>query len=148
MFRLRDCNLVFILVSERKRLNINFCVLNFIYLVYHYFSYDSTALMGPNLLFIEVFAITLRSIIIFRKPRDQLSARLRSIYLTTHKYSQQTNIYASGGIRTRDFSKRVAADPRLRQRSHWGSVLILARRKKQKVWKFTSPERERIGILK
>jgi len=34
------------------------------------------------------------------------------------QYSQQTNIKASGGIRTRNPSKQEAADPRLRTRGH------------------------------
>ena len=51
MFYSRDCKFVFILVFERQRLNINFCVLIFINLIYHYFSYGSTALLGLNLLF-------------------------------------------------------------------------------------------------
>jgi len=33
--------------------------------------------------------------------------------------SQQTDIHASGGIRTRNLSKRSAAVLRLRQRNHW-----------------------------
>jgi len=33
--------------------------------------------------------------------------------------SQQTNIHASGGIRTRNLGKRAAADPRLRPRGNW-----------------------------
>jgi hypothetical protein len=35
------------------------------------------------------------------------------------KHSQETNIYAPGGIRTNDPSKRSAADLRLRPRGHW-----------------------------
>jgi hypothetical protein len=35
-----------------------------------------------------------------------------------HKHSQETNIHAPGGIRTRDPSKRSAADLRLRPRGH------------------------------
>ena len=35
------------------------------------------------------------------------------------QHSQQTNIYAPGGIRTQDLSKRAAADIRLRPRGHW-----------------------------
>jgi len=36
------------------------------------------------------------------------------------QHSQQTNIHASGGIRTHNLSMRAAADPRLRPRDHWG----------------------------
>jgi hypothetical protein len=35
------------------------------------------------------------------------------------KHSQETQIHDLGGIRTRNPSKRSAADPRLRPRSHW-----------------------------
>jgi hypothetical protein len=35
------------------------------------------------------------------------------------QHSQETDIHAPGGIRTRKPSKRAAADPRLRLRSHW-----------------------------
>jgi hypothetical protein len=36
-----------------------------------------------------------------------------------HKHSKETNIHAPGGIRTRNPSKRMAADLRLRPRGHW-----------------------------
>jgi hypothetical protein len=35
------------------------------------------------------------------------------------QHSQQTDIHAPGGIRTHNLSRRAAADPRLRLRSHW-----------------------------
>jgi hypothetical protein len=35
------------------------------------------------------------------------------------KHSQETNIHAPGGIRTRNPSKRAAANPRLRPLGHW-----------------------------
>jgi hypothetical protein len=35
------------------------------------------------------------------------------------QHSQETDIHASGGIRTRNPSKRAAADPRLGRRGHW-----------------------------
>jgi len=34
------------------------------------------------------------------------------------QHSQQTDIHASGGIRTHNPNKRAAADPRLRPRGH------------------------------
>jgi hypothetical protein len=40
------------------------------------------------------------------------------------QHSQQTNIHASGGIRTHNPSKRVAPGPRLRPRGHWERHLI------------------------
>ena len=40
--------------------------------------------------------------------------------LTENKqHSQETNIHAPGGIRTRNSNKRASADPRLRPRGHW-----------------------------
>jgi hypothetical protein len=44
--------------------------------------------------------------------------------------SQETDIHAPGGIRTHDPSKRAAADPRLRPRSHWDwrqDIILLSR---------------------
>jgi len=35
------------------------------------------------------------------------------------QHSQKTNIHDSGGFRTRNSSKRVAADPQLRLRGNW-----------------------------
>ena len=35
------------------------------------------------------------------------------------QHSQQTNIYASGGIRTHSLNRRTAADLRLRSRAQW-----------------------------
>ena len=35
------------------------------------------------------------------------------------QHSQQTDIHATGGIRTHNPSKRAAAEPRLRPRGHW-----------------------------
>ena len=51
-----------------------------------------------------------------RTPLDERSARHRDLYLTIH--SRQTSM-PPGGIRTRNPSKRAAADPRLRPRGHW-----------------------------
>jgi hypothetical protein len=43
-----------------------------------------------------------------------------STYTGQHNiWTQQTNIHDSSGIRTRDPSKQVAADLRLRPRGHW-----------------------------
>jgi hypothetical protein len=50
-------------------------------------------------------------------PLDEGSARRRDLYLTTQTL-YKTNIHAPGGIRTRNPSKRSAADPRLRPRGH------------------------------
>jgi hypothetical protein len=51
-------------------------------------------------------------------PLDECSARRRDFYLTTYN-TQQTNINAPDGIRTRDRSWRAAVDLRLIPRGHW-----------------------------
>ena len=40
------------------------------------------------------------------------------------QHSQETNIHATGGIRTHDLNRLAAADLRLRPRGHWGRHLI------------------------
>jgi hypothetical protein len=60
-----------------------------------------------------------------RTPLDEWSARRRDLYLTDTQQSQQTNIHAPGGIRTRNPSRRAAADPRLRPLGHWDQILII-----------------------
>ena len=62
-----------------------------------------------------------------KTPLDERSARRRDLYLHNTQHSQQTDIYAPGGIRTRNFSKQEAADPHIRPRGHryrrkWNSL--------------------------
>ena len=52
-----------------------------------------------------------------RTPLDEWSARRRDLYLTTQR-TQQTNVHAAGGIRTRNPNKRSTADPCLNTRGH------------------------------
>jgi hypothetical protein len=52
-----------------------------------------------------------------RTPLVEWSARRRNLYL--HRTTQQTNIHAPRGIRTRNPSNQAAADLRLRPRCHW-----------------------------
>ena len=40
------------------------------------------------------------------------------------QHSQQTNIHASGGIRTHDRSRRAAVDLRLRPRGYWDRHIL------------------------
>jgi hypothetical protein len=54
-----------------------------------------------------------------RTPLDEWSARRRDLYVTNTQHSQQTNIHALGGIRTRNSSRRAVADPRHRWSGHW-----------------------------
>ena len=58
-----------------------------------------------------------------RTPPDEWSARRPDLYQTTHNIHNR-HIGAPGGIRTRNPSKRAAADPRLRQRGHWDRLRI------------------------
>jgi hypothetical protein len=51
-------------------------------------------------------------------PLDEWSARRRDLYLTTHNTHNRQDLHATGGIRTRNPSKRVAADPLLRPRGN------------------------------
>jgi hypothetical protein len=60
-----------------------------------------------------------------RTPTGEWSARRRDLYLYNTQHSRQTNIHAPGGIQIHDFSKRAAADPRLRPRGHWDRNIIL-----------------------
>ena len=53
-----------------------------------------------------------------RTPERVINSSQRPLPDNTQQ-SQQTHIHAPGGIRTRDLSKRAAADLRLRPRSHW-----------------------------
>jgi len=40
------------------------------------------------------------------------------------QHSQETNIHAADGIRTRNPTKQTAADPRLRPRGHWNQRVL------------------------
>ena len=51
---------------------------------------------------------------------DQLD---KDLHLTAQQ-SQETFIHAPGGIRTRNPSKRAAADPRLRPGGHWDLLCV------------------------
>jgi hypothetical protein len=64
------------------------------------------------------FTITLRHTAVGRTPLDEWSARRKDLYLTTYN-THKTDIHSPGGIRTRNPSKRAAANQRLRQRGQW-----------------------------
>jgi len=51
------------------------------------------------------------------------SVRLQRPQPDITQHSQVTDIYAPGGIRNRNPSKRAAADPRIRLRGHWDGRL-------------------------
>ena len=59
-----------------------------------------------------------------RTSLDEGLARGTDLYLKAHNILNEQNIHASGGIRSRNPSKRVGADPRLRQREHWDRPVL------------------------
>jgi len=59
------------------------------------------------------------------------SACLRGLYMTT-QHSQETDIHASGGVRTHNPSKWETADPRLRLCDHWDWLVLF------KIFKFNA----------
>jgi len=63
------------------------------------------------------FTITLRHITLGRTPLDEWSARRTDLYLT--RENKQKRQPGSSGIRTRNASKRAAADPGLRPSGQW-----------------------------
>jgi hypothetical protein len=66
-----------------------------------------------------------------RTPLGEWSARRRGLYL--HR-TQETNIHALSGIRTRDPSNKVAAELRLRPRSHQDRPVIILLFLKRNSW--------------
>jgi len=61
---------------------------------------------------------TQRRTTVGRTPLDEWSARRRDLYLTTQTLTTDKRS-CPGGIRTHDFSRRAAADLRLRLRGYW-----------------------------
>ena len=85
----------------------------------HWYSSSSRpdSFTGPKLPHYRGFPITLRHTTLGRTPLDEVSARPRDLYLTTH--NNQNRPSCPGGIRTRNHSKRAAADLRFRPCGHW-----------------------------
>ena len=73
--------------------------------------------VGPTSLHRWGFEITLRDTTFGTNPPEKCSAQRTGLYLTTHN-THNRHIHALCWIRNRNPSKRVAADPRLRPRSH------------------------------
>ena len=81
---------------------------------------DSGVAQRFDLFILTCLRTVFRRATVGRIPLDEWSARRRDLYLTTHNtHNRQTNIHASGGIRTHNFSRRAPADLRLRPRGHW-----------------------------
>jgi hypothetical protein len=83
-------------------------------------SYGATSPGGPGPSHYRGFTITLR-----HTPhsvgllRTLISPTQRTLPNNT-QHSKETDLHAPVGIRTHNPSKRLAADPRLRTRGHWG----------------------------
>jgi hypothetical protein len=81
--------------------------------------------VGQSVLIIEASrSHSIKHTTIGRTPLDEGSARRGDLYLTTHNsHNRQTSMPPAGWIRTRNPSKRAAADPCLRMRSQWDRPL-------------------------
>jgi len=87
-------------------------------LILYFFYHGAIAPSGPMPPHCRGFIITLRHITLGRTSLDDWSARRRDLYLTTHNtYKSQTSMPRRDS--NPQFSKRAAADPRLRPRGQW-----------------------------
>jgi hypothetical protein len=86
---------------------------------FYFFFNGKTAPNGTRLPHYRRFKITLRHTTLDRTRLDGWSARLKRPLPDNAQHSQETVIYASGGIWTHNPSKRATADPHLRPRGHW-----------------------------
>ena len=73
----------------------------------------------PGLPHCQGFTITLIHTTLSRTSLVKWSARHGDLYLTTHNTVKRPDIHAPSRIWTLSPSKRTAADPYLRPRSHW-----------------------------
>jgi hypothetical protein len=80
------------------------------------FSNGATATSGPGPPHYRGFTITLRHTTLGRTPLFGWSARRRPDNILQ---TQETDIHASGEIRTHTTNMRTTADPRLRPRGSW-----------------------------
>jgi hypothetical protein len=106
----------------RRELGCKFFVWVFCLLLCHFFAHCPTAPSGPGPPRYWGFTITLRYSILGRAPLDEWSAPRRPVPDNT-QLSKETDIHSPGGIRTRNSSKRVAADACLRPRGPWNRLL-------------------------
>jgi hypothetical protein len=117
-------------------------------------------LFGLDLL---IIIITLRHTILGRTPLDECSARRRDLYLKTHNtHNRQTDIRATGCIKSRKPSQRAAAYPNLRPRERRAESTILRKNPPKfylrtvhvtkhtynRIWTFTEKvTREKYGLV-
>ena len=69
--------------------------------------------------FLKFLYHTQRRFTVDRTLLDECSSSSQRPLPDKTQYSQQTDIPASGGVRTQNISRRAAADLRLRSRDHW-----------------------------
>jgi hypothetical protein len=93
-------------------------ILNEVYKWIPFFFHGSSAPSGPRPPHFWAFNTSLRHTTLGWTPLDDWSARRRDLYLTIHNTHNRQNFMPPGEIRTRNPSKRVAADLRLRPRGH------------------------------
>jgi hypothetical protein len=78
-------------------------------------------LLGQGLLIIESSRSHSDTPLLVGLPWRVISPMQRPL-LDKTQHSQETDIHAPGGIRSRNLSKREAADQRLRPRGHWNRL--------------------------
>jgi hypothetical protein len=81
----------------------------------YFFAHGSTAPSGPLLPYYRGFTITLRHATL---GSGLVTGPTQQSLPDNTQQSQEKDIHASGGIRTRDPNKRAAADPRITPRGH------------------------------
>ena len=86
---------------------------------YFYFFCSETTKVGPGHVGLKVSRPHAIWYTPGRAPLKERSARRRDNYRHNTLQTQETNILAPNGFRTRDPSNQVAADLRVRPRSHW-----------------------------
>ena len=105
------------------RHNINACgakrSIYYLVSIHAFLFHGATARIRPGPPRYRGFIITLRHTTPGRTLLDEWSASCRDLYLTTHTTVTRDWHPCSGVYKSRYPTKRVAADPHLRKRSHW-----------------------------
>ena len=99
----------------------SFC--SYLFKRYCILPHGATAPSGPGPPHYQGTTITLRHTTLGRSPLDEWPAWCRDLYLTT-QHSQQTDIHAPSGIRTRNPRKSAAAEPCLGLHGHWDWLIV------------------------
>ena len=97
--------------------------LNLLQIINWIFFFDVwTAPGGPRPPHYRCFTITLRHTTLVTTPLDERSARHRELLPNKTQHSQQRDIHAPGGIRTRNPPQANGRRLTLRQRGHWDQL--------------------------